>query len=657
MQNLSNNSFNDNFLKENNIIFKKYKPLKKIDRGAFGNIYSVVSLKEKNIFAMKTEKINAQQKTLESEAFYLLNLQGGIGIPKFITFGHTKQYNVLIETLLDKSLYNLFIKNKKKCHITDVCLIGHQIINRLEWIHSKNLIYRDIKPENFLIGKKDPNIIYVVDFGLCKRYRSSKTGKHIMPKLTGKFNGTLIYASPNVVKGKESSRRDDIISLGYMLIYLLKRNLPWESSFQNLNKAKYYQLIYLKETNGCMKLFDNIPSEFADYINYSRNLSFEQEPNYAYLRSLFNKILFSLNLSIKKMTFSWVMIKKNISTKKPILKNKLLKQIKDEESENNSENKFNNLKSDIISYNMNDYKSNYIPKKEFNINNIYSEKIYLNNNNNININNINLEKLYLNNNKVNLNNINSERIYLNNDKINLNQISEIINFDNAQNPYINNTFNGQKSNYKNRIKIINKKFKNSSNVMSERVNFKNFHFNKINGNNNSSIFKFKANDKINLIKNKNVDKVKLLKNKINKNISYFHNHNNKDSDNPNLSDNIFYKSPLESYLNTNKNMNIDSEKINNQQIKKAHFGKENNINLNYSTQLKSNKINMNNKRTIQDQINNNIDKNSNNIDDNNEEIQSKRYYSPYVNNNKTKIKDVYESRYFNKYLINKKLED
>ena len=112
------------------------------------------------------------------------------------------------------------------CNIIEVCLIGNQILDRVEWIHSNNIIYRDIKPENFLIGKNDPDIIYIIDFGLCKKYRSSKTWKHILPKTIATMSGTLKYASLNVLNGKESSRRDDLISLGYMLIYLLKRNLP-----------------------------------------------------------------------------------------------------------------------------------------------------------------------------------------------------------------------------------------------------------------------------------------------------------------------------------------------------------------------------------------------------------------------------------------------
>ena len=166
-------NLDDSFLKENKYIFKKYKPLQKIGKGCFGNIYSVIRIDDKSIFAMKTEKMNLN-KFLEAEAYYLYNLQG-IGIPKLISFGRTKKYYILIETLLGKSLKD---KLKNFINITDICLIGLQIIDRLEWIHSKNLIYRDIKPANFLFGRDDPNVLYIIDFGLCKkRSEERRVGK------------------------------------------------------------------------------------------------------------------------------------------------------------------------------------------------------------------------------------------------------------------------------------------------------------------------------------------------------------------------------------------------------------------------------------------------------------------------------------------------
>ena len=184
---------NDNFLEENKYIFKKYKTIKQIWYGIIRNVYSVIRITDNLPFAMKTEIINVESKTLESEAYYLFELQGGIGIPKFISYGHIKKYNILIEELLDKSLYDIYIEKGKKCELEDACLIGLQILDRLEYIHSKNLIYRDIKPENFLIGINNPNIIYIIDFGFCKKYRSSKTGKHILPKNVGTITGKFFY--------------------------------------------------------------------------------------------------------------------------------------------------------------------------------------------------------------------------------------------------------------------------------------------------------------------------------------------------------------------------------------------------------------------------------------------------------------------------------
>ena len=316
------NELNDSFLNENKIIFKKYKPIKIIGKGAFGRIYSTIRLEDKSVFAMKTEIKNPLRKLLENEAFSLFNLKG-LGIPDLISFGHTKKYNILIETLLDKSLYELFIKSKKPCDLINTCLIAIQLIERLEWIHSKNLVYRDVKPENFMIGLKDPNIIYVVDFGLCKKYRSSKTGKHILPNFglckkyrssktgkhilpmfTKKFNGTLKYASSSVVSGKESSRKDDLISLGYVLIFLYKRNLPWNNKFSDLTVNQYLNVIYTKETNDNGKLFNDLPQEIIDFMKYTQRLKFEEDPNYTLMKQYFINILTRMNLKEGKKKFS-----------------------------------------------------------------------------------------------------------------------------------------------------------------------------------------------------------------------------------------------------------------------------------------------------------------------------------------------------------------
>ena len=302
---MSETLLKDNFVGENKIIFKKYKIFKQIGNGSFSNIYSVERIKDKKKFALKTEKINSKYKLLESEAYFLYTLQG-FGIPKFISYGRTKNYNILIEELLGKNLDDLFIKKKGKCNIIDICLIGIQLIDRFEWIHSKNIIYRDIKPENFLIGLENPNIIYIIDFGFCKKYRSSKTGKHVLPKNIHQFYGTIRFGSPNVLRGKQPSRRDDLISLGYMLIFFIKKKLPWDFNSPIFDKTKYLNSIKIKESNANGQLFSNLPTEFFEYINYTRNLKFEQKPDYTYLKSLFLNIITKKNMDYNRITFSWI---------------------------------------------------------------------------------------------------------------------------------------------------------------------------------------------------------------------------------------------------------------------------------------------------------------------------------------------------------------
>ena len=295
------------FLPLNKLIFKKFTIEKVISEGIFGEIYLVKNEKDNKYYTMKAEKNDSNIKILEQEGYNLFILKG-LGIPQLVSYGKIKNYDILIQELLGKSLNELFIENNFQFSMNDICLISIQLIDRVEWVHSKTLIHRDIKPENFLLGSNNPNIIYLTGFGLCTKYCSSKSGKHIMPGFRGTFSGTIKYSSANAQRGNQLSRRDDLESLGYTILYFMKGGLPWMNLNQNINEKEAYIKTYsMKKFMPVERLCKGAPSEMQDYFRYIRQLKFKEEPNYDYLRNLFVNLLKKNGIeNYQNYCFSWV---------------------------------------------------------------------------------------------------------------------------------------------------------------------------------------------------------------------------------------------------------------------------------------------------------------------------------------------------------------
>ena len=291
------------FLKK--VIFGKYQVIKTIGKSAFSSVFLGKCLNEKKYVAIKIQSKNANISPLEKEAYYQFLLKG-LGIPKIITFGRSGRFNILVETLLGKTVKQLFKLNKNpQKKMKDMCMTAIQIIDRIEYIHSKNIVHQDIKPENFLVGNPDTTIIYIIDFGLSKKYRSSRTGKHIAFSLNKRFNGSLNFSSVNSMRGAELSRRDDLESIGYMLIYLVNDGLPWSSYEKGQISERFGKIFSLKANIKNEELCKGFPSEMCDYMNYVKSLKFEENPNYIYLRKLFISILDKMNEKYD-LKFSWV---------------------------------------------------------------------------------------------------------------------------------------------------------------------------------------------------------------------------------------------------------------------------------------------------------------------------------------------------------------
>ena len=313
-QELSNNNNNKVIIPEPNseldkkilslIFFKKYKPIKLLGAGTFSVVYEGINIKDNSKVALKLEEKNINKSLLKSEALNIFALQG-FGIIKFISFGHSKDYNVLVEPLLGESLYSLYLQLKKNFTLKDICLIGIQTIERIEYIHSKGYLHGDIKPENFVIGNNDQRIIYIIDFGLSKKYRSDRTGNHIQFCITKKMNGTARYASTNSLRGVEISRRDDLECLAYMIIYFIMKKLPWQGVKANSLQNRYKKIYYMKKKLIYDENFKQLPKEIQEFYNDIKKLKFEEKPNYVKLKGYFY-ILLKKNGFEADNNFSWI---------------------------------------------------------------------------------------------------------------------------------------------------------------------------------------------------------------------------------------------------------------------------------------------------------------------------------------------------------------
>ena len=192
-------------------------------------------------------------------------------------------------------------------------MIGIQILDRLEFIHNKNIIHRDIKPDNFVTGLENKShIIYVLDFGLSKKFRSSRTHQHIKFTVNKKLTGTARYASINALKGCEQSRRDDLEAIGYVLMYFLRGSLPWQGLQIQKGEDRYKKILQKKKATTAEELCKGFPKEFVDYINYTRNLEFEADPDYKYLRNLLVTVLEKENSKFD-FWYDWVTEKPTIT--------------------------------------------------------------------------------------------------------------------------------------------------------------------------------------------------------------------------------------------------------------------------------------------------------------------------------------------------------
>ncbi|GAA96641.1 uncharacterized protein L969DRAFT_611657 [Mixia osmundae IAM 14324] len=278
----------------NNVVGVHFRIGKKIGEGSFGVIFEGTNLLNSQTVAIKFEPRKSDAPQLRDEYRSYKILAGSLGVPQVYYFGQEGLHNILVMDLLGPSLEDLFDMCGRKFSIKTVVMTAKQMLSRVQTVHEKNLIYRDIKPDNFLIGRpgtKHAHVVHVVDFGMAKQYRDPKTKQHIPYRERKSLSGTARYMSINTHLGREQSRRDDLEALGHVFMYFLRGGLPWQGLKAATNKQKYEKIGEKKQSTPIKELCETFPEEFSIYLNYVRKLGFEETPDYDFLRELFTKAL------------------------------------------------------------------------------------------------------------------------------------------------------------------------------------------------------------------------------------------------------------------------------------------------------------------------------------------------------------------------------
>ena len=276
-------------------------PNKELGKGSFGKVYLAQDLRTNTLYAAKTELKSSKKSILEIESNVIRYVNQKLDMTPVIKnywYGSDRKTNYLIIDLLGPTLETLLKRSGGHFTLKTTLMITEQMINRIKYYHDRNIIHRDIKPDNFLLEVSSPRRdFYLIDFGLSKKYRSSTTKQHIPYAEDRLHIGTARFMSVNAHSHKEQSRRDDMYSIGYIIVYMLKGRLPWQGINERNKKMRYNRIHQLKDVTTNQELVDGIGCKkcihrevdcpgkqwVLNYFNYLDTLKFASEINYNFL--------------------------------------------------------------------------------------------------------------------------------------------------------------------------------------------------------------------------------------------------------------------------------------------------------------------------------------------------------------------------------------